>query len=215
MHMAAGGKMQVLAISRVGPAAPWPPVRGAHEPELHQPPARHHPRVPRIPRPRTPGTPDLAVAPRKLKPPRRPPPTPCSSTSLPASPSSSPCFSSPPRGGRVIFESYASVHRFRLLRRLRLPRSTASASGRRISPYAKDDPAAKYTLSGPAAGVGSSLEWAGDAKIGAGRMTITESRPDELVRIKLNSSSPGTAPTRRTSFFARAAPAPKSPGPCP
>jgi hypothetical protein len=37
-----------------------------------------------------------------------------------------------------------------------------------ISPYAKDDPAAKYTFSGAAAGIGSSLERVGNAKIGAG-----------------------------------------------
>jgi hypothetical protein len=33
-----------------------------------------------------------------------------------------------------------------------------------MSPYVKDDPAAKYTFVGPAAGVGSSVEWAGNPK---------------------------------------------------
>lgn len=59
-----------------------------------------------------------------------------------------------------------------------------------MSPYVKDDPAAKYTFTGPAAGVGASLAWAGNAKVGAGRMTITESRPDELVRFKFEYFKP-------------------------
>src|SRR3954469_14086199 len=53
-----------------------------------------------------------------------------------------------------------------------------------MSPYAKEDPAAKYTFAGPAAGVGAAMDWAGNAKVGTGRMTITESRPNELVRFK-------------------------------
>ena len=51
-----------------------------------------------------------------------------------------------------------------------------------MSPYVKLDPAAKFTFSGPAAIVGASVEWSGNAKVGAGRMTIAESRPGELVR---------------------------------
>ena len=53
------------------------------------------------------------------------------------------------------------------------------------SPWAKMDPAMKQTYGGPPAGVGAVSEWAGNSQVGAGRMTITESRPAELVRIKL------------------------------
>jgi len=59
-----------------------------------------------------------------------------------------------------------------------------------MSPYVKNDPAAKYTFAGPAAGVGSSVEWAGNAKVGTGRMTITDSRPNELVRFKFEFFKP-------------------------
>ncbi|HEY2083535.1 MAG TPA: SRPBCC family protein, partial [Verrucomicrobiae bacterium] len=53
------------------------------------------------------------------------------------------------------------------------------------SPWAKMDPNAKNTFAGPAAGPGSSMEWAGNNKVGAGRMTILESRPNEAIQIKL------------------------------
>src|SRR5258708_31056603 len=47
------------------------------------------------------------------------------------------------------------------------------------SPWAKLDPAAKNTYERPAAGVGAAFTWAGNNKVGAGRMTITESPPTE------------------------------------
>jgi hypothetical protein len=71
-----------------------------------------------------------------------------------------------------------------------------------MSPYVKEDPAAKCTFSGPSAGVGSSLEWAGNAKVGAGRMTITDSRPDELVRFKFEFFKPWYC-TNTTDFIFR------------
>ena len=58
------------------------------------------------------------------------------------------------------------------------------------SPWAKLDPAAKSTYEGPAAGVGASFAWAGNRNIGEGRMTITESRPGELVRFRLEFLKP-------------------------
>lgn len=54
-----------------------------------------------------------------------------------------------------------------------------------ISPYVKLDPAAKYTFAGPAAGPGASMAWTGNGKIGEGSLTIVESRPSELVRLRL------------------------------
>lgn len=53
------------------------------------------------------------------------------------------------------------------------------------SPWAKLDPNAKNTFSGPDSGVGAGFAWSGNNKIGAGRMTITESRPNELIHINL------------------------------
>jgi uncharacterized protein YndB with AHSA1/START domain len=53
------------------------------------------------------------------------------------------------------------------------------------SPWAKLDPAAKNTFEGPPAGTGAVFAWDGNDKVGVGRMTITESRPSDLVRIKL------------------------------
>lgn len=58
------------------------------------------------------------------------------------------------------------------------------------SPWAKLDPAAKNTFEGPAAGEGAIFAWAGNNEVGEGRMTITESHPDELVRMKLEFIKP-------------------------
>jgi len=58
------------------------------------------------------------------------------------------------------------------------------------SPWAKLDPHAKSTFEGPAAGTGSVFSWAGNKEVGEGRMTIIESRPDELIRIKLEFFKP-------------------------
>ena len=53
------------------------------------------------------------------------------------------------------------------------------------SPWAKIDPNCKMTYAGPSAGVDASHSWAGNNKVGEGRMTITESRASELVGFKL------------------------------
>ena len=58
------------------------------------------------------------------------------------------------------------------------------------SPWAKLDPSAKNTYAGPPEGVGSSFAWDGSNKVGAGRMTITESQPCELVRFRLEFFKP-------------------------
>jgi hypothetical protein len=44
------------------------------------------------------------------------------------------------------------------------------------SPWAKLDPNAKVTFSGPRSGEGASFKWEGNDKVGAGTMTITESK---------------------------------------
>jgi hypothetical protein len=71
-----------------------------------------------------------------------------------------------------------------------------------MSPYAKEDPAAKYTFAGPPAGAGSSVEWVGNAKVGSGRMTIIDSRPNELVRFKFEFFKPWYC-TNTTDFIFR------------
>src|SRR6266478_4954051 len=53
------------------------------------------------------------------------------------------------------------------------------------SPWAKLDPAMKQSYEGAPAGTGASHAWNGNKNVGEGRMTITESRPSELIRIKL------------------------------
>jgi carbon monoxide dehydrogenase subunit G len=58
------------------------------------------------------------------------------------------------------------------------------------SPWAKLDPAMKTTFEGPAIGTGSIYSWAGNEKVGEGRMTLTESRPNESIKIKLEFIKP-------------------------
>jgi carbon monoxide dehydrogenase subunit G len=67
------------------------------------------------------------------------------------------------------------------------------------SPWARIDPKAKNSFSGPAAGVGAGFAWVGNSQAGEGRMTITESRPNELIRIKLEFLKPFAA-TNLTEF---------------
>ena len=53
------------------------------------------------------------------------------------------------------------------------------------SPWAKLDPACKNSYEGSAAGTGAVFSWSGNNKVGEGSMTILESRPGGLIRIKL------------------------------
>lgn len=57
-------------------------------------------------------------------------------------------------------------------------------------PWAKMDPAAKNSFAGAASGEGAIFSWAGNSKVGEGRMTLMESRPSELIRIKLEFLKP-------------------------
>jgi len=58
------------------------------------------------------------------------------------------------------------------------------------SPYDKLDPGMKKTFEGPSTGPGASYAWNGNDKVGEGRMTILESKADELVSMKLEFSRP-------------------------
>jgi hypothetical protein len=61
------------------------------------------------------------------------------------------------------------------------------------SPWEKVDPALKRQYEGPKAGAGAVYAWQGNKDVGEGRMTIMESRPGELVRIKLEFFKPFAA----------------------
>ncbi len=58
------------------------------------------------------------------------------------------------------------------------------------SPWAKLDPGMKTTFEGPTAAPGSIYKWSGNKEVGEGQMTILESKPNELIRIKLDFIKP-------------------------
>jgi hypothetical protein len=58
------------------------------------------------------------------------------------------------------------------------------------SPWLELDPNAMTTFEGPDSGEGAIFRWAGNENVGEGSMTIVESRPSELVRIKLHFLKP-------------------------
>lgn len=53
------------------------------------------------------------------------------------------------------------------------------------SPWAKLDPNAKNSFEGPTEGEGAIFRWSGNDEVGEGSMEILESKPGELVKIKL------------------------------
>lgn len=61
------------------------------------------------------------------------------------------------------------------------------------SPYARRDPAMKKSFEGAPAGVGAVYTWSGNHEVGEGRTTIIESRPHDLIRIKLEFVRPFAA----------------------
>ena len=58
------------------------------------------------------------------------------------------------------------------------------------NPFLKVDPNVKNTYSGPDAGVGAVCSWDGNKDIGAGSATIIESKPGELVRMRMDWKRP-------------------------
>jgi len=69
------------------------------------------------------------------------------------------------------------------------------------SPWAKLDPAMKLIYDGPPAGTGASYAWTGNKEVGEGRMKIIESRPSDLVRIKLEFLRPFKATNTAEFLF--------------
>lgn len=58
------------------------------------------------------------------------------------------------------------------------------------SPWAKLDPDAKISFEGPESGNGAIAKWSGNGQVGEGTMTLTESRPNELIKIKTDIVKP-------------------------
>jgi len=61
------------------------------------------------------------------------------------------------------------------------------------SPWVQYDPNAKLTFSGPDAGPGAAMSWAGNSKVGPGSEIITESIPDKRVSVDLDFGDMGTS----------------------
>ena len=66
------------------------------------------------------------------------------------------------------------------------------------SPWEKLDPGMKKTFEGPAMGEGAAYAWAGNDKVGEGRMTITSARPGEEVVIRLEFLKPWASTSTAT-----------------
>jgi uncharacterized protein YndB with AHSA1/START domain len=68
------------------------------------------------------------------------------------------------------------------------------------SPWLEPDPNIKLVYEGPRTGTGAAFSWNGNSQVGAGRLTITDSQPNELIRIKLDFLRPfkGMADTEFT-----------------
>ena len=70
------------------------------------------------------------------------------------------------------------------------------------SPWAKIDPNAKIAFEGPEAGEGTVMTWDGNDDVGAGKMTLIESKPDEAVKIKVEFTRPFEGSTNSDFSFA-------------
>jgi hypothetical protein len=69
------------------------------------------------------------------------------------------------------------------------------------SPWAKLDLNATSRFEGPRSGEGAVFIWSGNEKVGEGRMTLIESRPNELVRIRLDFVKPMQATSTAAFTF--------------
>lgn len=69
------------------------------------------------------------------------------------------------------------------------------------SPWDQKDPQMKRTFEGSASGVGAVYGWSGNKDVGTGKMTIVESKPAELVAMKLDFIEPMTATNQTVWTF--------------
>jgi hypothetical protein len=67
------------------------------------------------------------------------------------------------------------------------------------SPWEKLDPQMRKDYSGPERGPGASYAWSGNSDVGRGRMSITESRPNEHLKVLLEFIEPFAA-TNTTEY---------------
>lgn len=58
------------------------------------------------------------------------------------------------------------------------------------SPWAKIDPNSKIVYDGPQEGTGAKFSWVGNKEVGEGAMTVTDSRPADLVQFRLDFKKP-------------------------
>ena len=63
------------------------------------------------------------------------------------------------------------------------------------SPWARLDPDAKMSFEGPEAGQGAAMRWAGNDRVGEGRLTLVETSPSDSIKLKVDFVKPfeGTA----------------------
>ena len=69
------------------------------------------------------------------------------------------------------------------------------------SPWVKLDPQAKNSFEGPQAGVGASMYWIGNSKVGEGRMTIVDSQPHSHISFRLDFRKPMAATSQAEFTF--------------
>lgn len=69
------------------------------------------------------------------------------------------------------------------------------------SPWDKIDPSMKRTYGGPGSGVGATYAWVGNSDVGEGKMTITDAKPGELIKIKLEFYKPMEGVSETTFAF--------------
>ena len=67
------------------------------------------------------------------------------------------------------------------------------------SPWEHRDPNMTRSYEGPPSGVGAAYRWSGNREVGEGCITITDSRPDELIRMRLEFLKPFKS-TNTTEF---------------
>ena len=72
------------------------------------------------------------------------------------------------------------------------------------SPWAKLDPDAKVTFEGPPVGPGAIFQWSGNDKVGAGTMTITESKPNERIATRTDFVKPFAGRSQSDFVFSEA-----------
>lgn len=69
------------------------------------------------------------------------------------------------------------------------------------SPWAKLDPNAINSFSGPAEGVGAQMKWSGNMKVGVGAMTIIASNAPENIKFRLDFEKPMQATNEADFVF--------------